>query len=128
MSKSSPRGCLFVNDSPAAISEKIKRATTDSENSIGYAPEKRPGISNLITIYAELVEALPNEVVKKYKGKGYADFKTALAKLVAEKLSMFREKRVNAARAGKIFASGTTKARRIAEKTLKETKQKVGLL
>lgn len=128
MSKSSPKGCLFLTDSPATITAKIKRATTDSESTIGYDTKNRPGISNLVTIFAELVEAPPTEIVKKYRGKGYADFKTDLAKLITEKLSRFREKQISKAAAEKIFTSGTTKARKIAEITLKEVKQKVGLL
>lgn len=128
MSKSSPKGCLFLIDSPEAIREKIARAVTDSEKTIAYAPETRPGISNLIQIFSELVEEKPQEIVKKYNGKGYADFKADLAKLIAEKLSLFREKRVSRAQAEKIFASGTAKARKIAQKTLNEVKQKTGLL
>ncbi|MDP2704659.1 MAG: tryptophan--tRNA ligase [bacterium] len=136
MSKSSPKGCLFLTDSPEAIREKIARAVTDSETTIAYAPETRPGVSNLVTIFSEFAcpepgrraETTPNDIVKKYKGKGYADFKTALAKLTAEKLSMFREKRVSKVQAEKIFISGTMKARKIAEVTLKEAKQKIGLL
>lgn len=127
MSKSSPKGCLFLTDSPEAIKEKIARAVTDSEKTIAYAPETRPGVSNLITIYAEFAKTTPAEIMSKYKNKGYADFKADLAKLIAEKLSSFREKRVSRAQAEKIFTSGTIKARKIAEKTLEEAKQKVGL-
>lgn len=128
MSKSSPKGCLFLTDSPEVMKEKIARAVTDSEKTIAYAPETRPGVSNLITIYAEFAKTTPAEIVSKYNSKGYADFKADLAKLIAEKLSRFREKRVGGAQAEKIFSSGTAKAQKIAQKTLEEVKQKVGLM
>ena len=128
MSKSSPAGCLFLTDSPATITAKIKSAVTDSETTIGYDPKKRPGISNLVQIFAELTETTPEAIVKKFKGKGYADFKTGLTKVIAEKLSIFRKKNVSRAQAEKTFASGNAKAQKIAKTTLKEVKQKVGLL
>ncbi|MDP3725537.1 MAG: tryptophan--tRNA ligase, partial [Nanoarchaeota archaeon] len=81
MSKSSPKGCLFLNDSPETIREKIQRATTDSHVSVEYYENdtQRIGMSNLVKIFAEFIEASPEKIVKKYQGKGYAEFKRDLA-------------------------------------------------
>src|SRR3989344_3961980 len=78
MSKSIPRGCLFLTDSAKAIKEKVMAAQTDSYKEIGYDPERRPGISNLVLIYAELTNASTTQVVKKFKNIGYREFKTEL--------------------------------------------------
>ncbi|MAF80044.1 tryptophan--tRNA ligase [bacterium] len=128
MSKSSPNGCLFLTDSPTTITEKIKSAVTDSEATINYDPQKRPGISNLVQIFAELDETTPETIVKKYKNKGYADFKADLTKLTVEKLSSFRKKQASKTQIVKIFTSGNKKVQKIAKETTEEAKQKVGLL
>ena len=131
MSKSVPGGCLFLNDAPAVIQKKIARAVTDSETAIAYDPDSRPGISNLILIYAEIVETPPAKIVKKYEGKGYAEFKKDLAKLLIKKLEPFRVERSDLLRRSDldaVFARGSIRASKIAEKTLAEVKQKLGLL
>ena len=132
MSKSSPAGCLFLTDTPDIIRKKISRAVTDSETTIAYAPDSRPGISNLITIYAEFIEATPNDVVKKYQNKGYAEFKKDLAELIIKKLEPFQKnmKKLSPERSRRvteIFKKGSVIANKIAEKTLAEVKQKIGL-
>ena len=123
MSKSAPKGCLFLADSPKEIKTKISRAITDSENTIEFDPKNRPGVSNLVLIYAEFAGASPTAIVKKYKGKGYADFKRDLADLLIKKLEPFRAKAKTPS-----FAKGNKKAAKLAEAALQEAKQKTGLL
>src|SRR3989344_5840762 len=121
MSKSVPGGCLFLNDAPAVIQKKIARAVTDSETAIAYDPDSRPGISNLILIYAEIVETPPAKIVKKYEGKGYAEFKKDLAKLLIKKLEPFRVGRSDLPGRSDleaVFARGRIRASKIAEKNL----------
>lgn len=93
MSKSLPNGCLYLSDTPEAIMEKCKRAVTDSERTIGYDPENRPGISNLLLLYSEFSGRTMEDIVTEYKDAGYATFKQALADLLIEKLEPFRKKR-----------------------------------
>ncbi|KKU15703.1 MAG: Tryptophan-tRNA ligase [Candidatus Jorgensenbacteria bacterium GW2011_GWA2_45_9] len=73
MSKSRAEGCLFLDDSPNEIRNKIKRAVTDSENSVVYAPEKRPAISNLLLIFSALGGVKIKELESRYKNKGSAE-------------------------------------------------------
>jgi tryptophanyl-tRNA synthetase len=65
MSKSQPNGCLFLNDSPKTIQEKLARAVTDSGKEIKYDPKEKPAISNLLMIYS----ALSEEPVKSLEQK-----------------------------------------------------------
>ncbi|MDP3947578.1 MAG: tryptophan--tRNA ligase [bacterium] len=54
MSKSDPTGCLFLDDAPEAIRKKVMGAVTDSGGAVAYDPKQRPGISNLVLIYAAM--------------------------------------------------------------------------
>ncbi|MFH1671632.1 MAG: tryptophan--tRNA ligase, partial [Candidatus Portnoybacteria bacterium] len=91
MSKSVPQGCLSMTDSPAVIKDKIKRAVTDSGKEIEYTP-KKPAIANLMTIYHCFSGLSYSEIEKKYKGKGYADFKKGLADVVIKGLEPIQKK------------------------------------
>ncbi len=132
MSKSLPGGCLYLADSPKVIREKVKRAVTDSYTHIDYDPEKRPAISNLILVYSEFSGLSIKEVVKKFQGKGYSQFKGDLAEVIIRALKPFQEKRAklikNKRLVMKILAEGTKKAKPIAEKTMGEVARKVGLI
>ncbi|MEK7195725.1 MAG: tryptophan--tRNA ligase [Patescibacteria group bacterium] len=132
MSKSIPNGCLYLSDSPATIRDKIKRAVTDSFGTIEFDPEKRPAVSNLILIYSEFSGLSTDDVVKKFKGCGYAEFKNALSDVVIEKLSTFQTKRNKLLKNRKgvmsILAQGAKKAEKIASKTMAEVNKKTGLI
>src|SRR3989344_7463910 len=75
MSKSEPKGCLFLDDSPKEIKEKIAAAVTDSGSEITFDEDKKTAVSNLIRIYGLLAKKTFEEVTAEFRGKGYADFK-----------------------------------------------------
>lgn len=129
MSKSSPAGCLFLDDSPDEMRRKIMRATTDSENSIKLDWEKKPGISNLLTIAAALSEKKVPELEQKFRNSGYGDFKNAVADIVTSSLSGFqaRKKKVSPAAAKKILEKGGQTAAKRASKKLDAVYKKIGL-
>ncbi len=132
MSKSMPAGCLYLSDSPKKIKQKIGAAVTDSQKKIGYDPENRPGISNLINIYAGFSGSAPESVAKQFADASYKDFKTAASDLVAEKLKGIQERREKFGRNKKevirILEEGANAVRPIAQKTLAEVKEKIGLI
>jgi len=129
MSKSVPQGCLFMSDSPANIKDKIKKAVTDSGKEIEYTP-KKPAIANLMTIYHCFSGLSYSEIEKKYKGKGYADFKKGLADVVIKGLEPIQKKmkELDPAQIKKILDQGAKNAGVIAQATLKKVKQKMGLI
>ena len=134
MSKSakSPNNYIGLLDRPEEIRRKIKIAVTDSGKKIKFNPEQKPAISNLLSI-ASLLGNLPiSELEKKYRGKGYGEFKADLAELLVKKLSPLQEKyrafAKNPKTLEKILESGAKKARLTAEKTMKEVRRKIGLL
>lgn len=94
MSKSDPDLTrINIFDEPEIIRKKLMAAVTDTGKSIKYDLKKKPGISNLLTIYSIFSETSIKNIEKKFKGKGYAVFKKQLAELLIEKFEPFRRKR-----------------------------------
>ncbi len=131
MSKSQPEGCLFLDDSPEAIAEKIARAVTDSGSEIVYDPKKKPGLSNLIEIYAALTYMEPQTVAKEFAGENYAALKMRLAEVIVGHFAEFREKKkqllAKPKALAKILRKGSGRAEKIAGKKIVEVKEKIGL-
>jgi tryptophanyl-tRNA synthetase len=132
MSKSLPLGCLYLFDEPQEIKNKIMAAVTDLGREIKFDPERKPGISNLLQIYALFSEKPVKQVEKKFKGAGYAKFKMALADLLVSKLEPFRKKRqellAREVYVREILKQGAKKAESIAQATMEEVRQKTGLV
>jgi tryptophanyl-tRNA synthetase len=125
------KGCIGLFDEPKEIKEKIMAATTDSEKEVKYDINKKKGISNLLTIYSLFSGKEIKEIEKEFKGKGYGDFKKALAELLIEKLEPIREKRKELQKkpeyVSKVLENGGNKAREIAEKKMAEVRKRMGL-
>ena len=132
MSKSQPGGCLFLFDEPEAIKKKVMIAVTDTGKTIKYDPAKKPGISNLLTIYSLFADEPIKELEKKLKGKGYANFKKQLAELLIEKLEPFRRKKRELMQREvyikEILEQGRKRAETLAQSTMQNVRQKIGLL
>ena len=127
-----PRGCLGLFDEPEEIQKKIMSAVTDTGKVIKYDQEKKPGISNLLTIYSLFSEKSIKEIEKKFKGKGYAEFKKSLAELLINSLEPFRRKRkeliLREVYVREILEQGRKRAQIIAQSTLQEVRKKMGLI
>ena len=131
MSKSDPKGDIFLKDEPSVIRKKIMSAVTDSGCEIKYDVENKPGISNLLTIYSALKDISIEEAEKRFEGSRYGDFKKAVADAVLEELEPFqaRYKEILANKSyEKVLQDGAEKARVVANKTLKRVQKAVGLL
>ena len=134
MSKSapSPNNYIELLDQEAEIRRKIQIAVTDSGNEIKFNIEEKSAISNLLTIFSLMSGKEIKILEKEYKGKSYAEFKKDLADLLVEKLLPIQiaykkiigdEKKLM-----KILSDGAKQARAVAQETMKEVKQKIGLL
>jgi tryptophanyl-tRNA synthetase len=131
MSKSQPEGCLFLDDSPEEIKPKIARATTDSGAEISYDPKLKPGISNLLEIYAALTHMEPKTIAKEFSGQQYSALKKKLAEIVTDYFADFRTKKKELLAKPKVLTStlisGSKKAAGVAEKKMEDVKEKIGL-
>lgn len=131
-SASTPKGIINLLDEPKVSAKKIKSAVTDTETEVRFDEEKKPGISNLLTIYSTLTGTSIADLERKYEGKGYGAFKTELAEVLVEWVTPFRESTqeylADPATLDGILAKGAEKARAVAGETLARTYDKVGFL
>jgi tryptophanyl-tRNA synthetase len=131
MSKSQPEGCLFLDDTPKDIASKIARAVTDSDNNIVYDREKKPGLSNLLEIYAALTHMDPKLVAEEFRGQNYSALKAKLAEVVTVSFAEFRERKADLISSPKkliaTLNAGSKKAAKVAEKKMKEVREKIGI-
>lgn len=131
MSKSDPKGDIFLKDDLAVIRKKIMSAVTDSGSEVKYDVENKPGISNLLTIYASLKDISIEEAEKEFVGYRYGDFKKAVADVVVNELEAFQKKYreiLESKAYEKVLIEGAKKANEVANKTLNRVKKAVGLL
>ncbi len=132
MAKSDQIGSyISLFDDPEEIKQKIMKAVTDTDKTIKYDPKNKPGISNLLTIFSLFSEKTIKELERKFKGKGYADFKKQLAELLILKLEPFRQKRKELlsqkAYVKEILDQGAKQAQIIASSNIADIKKKMGL-
>ena len=136
MSKSDEigNGRICLMDAPEDIMRKFKRAVTDSdtERCVRYDPENKPGVANLMSIYAAVSGKSFQEIEAEFDGKGYGAFKPAVGEAVVETLRPIREEAQRIMKdKGYLEAmcrDGAERASYIAEKTLRKVKKKVGLV
>lgn len=136
MSKSDPSDLSRINmtDDDDTIAKKIKKARTDAEP----LPEKleelegRAEAQNLIGIYSALADREQQDVLRDFAGKGFGDFKPALADLAVSKLSPIRDRFETLCRdqtaIDQILIDGSARAREVAQPTVDATYQALGLL
>lgn len=132
MSKSAPSemNYLALLDAPEIIRKKIKKAVTDSGSEIIFAPDKKPAIANLLSVYSLLSGKTVKKLEKKYQGSGYGAFKSDLAETVVDFLRPIQEKYQNLMadrrNLDKILQTGARKAKAIANNTLDKAHKAIG--
>lgn len=132
MSKSSEnqKGVIRLLDDPGIIRKKIMGATTDSEMKICFDVENKPGISNLINIYASLTGKTIKEVEEIFKDKKYGELKSSVADVVIQELSVIQKRYyeiINSGELNKILDDGINFTRNISKNKFELMKNKMGL-
>lgn len=133
MSKSdeNPKSCIFILDTPAQITKKIKSATTDSIGIINYDPTNQPGVANLLVIYCSCTGKTMDEALHYFKDQQYGFLKTEVAASVVNELKDFQSKYQeifdNQSLIDDILLQGSTHAKSKARKTIKEVNNIIGL-
>lgn len=134
MSKSadSLSGLIEILETPEVNTKKIKSAVTDTGREIKFDEKEKPGISNLLTIYSALSGSKVADIEKEFEGKGYGDFKGAVAEVVTNYLAPIRKQTLelldDRSYLEKILKAGAQKAEVVADKTLADVYNKVGLI
>jgi tryptophanyl-tRNA synthetase len=131
MSKSVPASCLFLDDSPEEVLQKVKRSVTDSGNEVKYEKEHKPAVSNLLTIYSSLSGKAIVQIEKKYNGKGYGQFKTDLAELIINYFEPYRRRKIALLKKTTTLVTtlkkGSVVASKQANKKMADVKKKIGI-
>lgn len=132
MSKSeSDKGDIFLTDDIKVIRKKIMSAVTDSGSEVKVDVENKPGITNLLTIYAALKDISLEEAEKTFEGYRYGDFKKAVADTVISVIEPFQARTraiIESGEVDRVLSEGAEKAAKVANVTLKKVKKAVGLL
>ena len=134
MSKStdSPQGTVLVLDAAEVITKKLRSAVTDSGSEVRYDREEKPGVSNLLDIYAAATGVAPDAAVEHFAGSGYGALKSEVAEAVVEFLRPIRERHNELARdpgeVDRLLAAGADAAEAIATGVLERARNACGLL
>lgn len=133
MSKSSSanHGILDIMDSPEINAKKIKSAMTDTGREVKFDEKEKPGISNLLTIHSALSGTSIPDLENEFAGKGYGDFKGAVADIFVDYFSPIRTRALDLINKEsellEILHDGAVKARAVAVATLESAYTKVGI-
>jgi tryptophanyl-tRNA synthetase len=130
-SDSNANNYIALLDDPDLIRQKMKRAVTDSGSEIRFL-ESKPGVSNLLTLYAALTDTTIPEIEQQYVNCGYGKFKSDLAEVAVEFLKpiqqRYKELREDTARLKDILSRGAEQARSRADEMLNRVSDVIGLI
>lgn len=131
MSKSDEKGDIFLLEDLKSIEKKIMRATTDLGSDIKFDKENKPGISNLLTIYASLKDISIENAEEHFKDcHRYGDFKKEVASVVVETISNIQNRYneiIKSNLVDEVLKEGAKKAKAVASQTLKNVQRTVGI-
>ena len=131
MSKSSDdiNGTIYFNDEKDNILKKFKSSVTDSENIVKYDPKNKPGISNLIEIYAAVNDKEISETEKEFENSQYGEFKIAVAETVIDYLDPIKKNfdDLTSDNLEDIVVSNLKSAKDSAQKTIIEVEEALGI-
>jgi len=136
MSKSDASDMSRINlsDDTDVIAQKIRKARTDAEPLPDNldALDGRAEARNLVNIYAATADIEPQAVLDQYAGKGFGDFKPALAQLMVETIGPIRDEfvrlKADSAAIDAVLEKGGARARELAAPTLNAAYSALGLL
>jgi tryptophanyl-tRNA synthetase len=130
-SASSMAGVIELLDSPEVTLKKFKSSVTDDGKEVKFDEKAKPGISNLLTIHSALSGKSVSELENEFSGKGYGDFKTAVAEVVIAKLEPIgkrtKELMDDPEELSRVLRNGAQKANEVASATLKAAYSAIGL-
>ena len=131
MSKSSDdiNGTIYFNDEKDDILKKFKSSVTDSENIVRYDPKNKPGISNLIEIYAAVNDKEISDTEKEFENSQYGEFKIAVAETVIDYLDPIKKNfdDLTGDNLEDIVVSNLKSAKDSAQKTIIEVEEALGI-
>jgi tryptophanyl-tRNA synthetase len=130
--RGAPQGVVRIVDEPDVVRKKFKTAVTDSGNDVRFAPEEKPGISNLLEIMSVATGEPVGEIEARYDGSGYGQFKEDVAEAVVSLLGpiqeRYRELRADEGELRSMLSRGAEKAREASAPTLEQMYERMGFV
>ena len=122
---------IDLTDSPELVQKKIMKSVTDSTSTLTYDPENRPGVANLINIHSSLADISTNQIVEDIANLNKVQYKQFVAEVINTEIQPI-SKEITRLLGDKdylqsVLRNDAEKATEIAEKTMTEVKQKVGI-
>lgn len=131
-SASTPAGIIDVLEDPGPMRKKIMRAVTDTGSEVRYDEAGKPGVTNLLRIYAALDGAAVEDLERRYEGQGYGQFKKDLAQLVLDTFTPIRERTeqllADEKQLDDVLAQGAARAGAVAARTMEVVRDRVGFV
>ncbi len=131
-SSSSPQGIVDVLEEPGSIRRKIARAVTDAGTEVRADEAAKPGVTNLLRIYAALSGESVASLEQRYRGTGYGTFKKDLAEVVVGAFAPIRERTqailADETELDRMLAQGAARARKVASQTMDAVRDRIGFL
>jgi tryptophanyl-tRNA synthetase len=119
-------------DDPAVTAKKVMRAVTDADGEIRFDRKEKPGVANLLTIFSVLSGKSVDTLVEEYSGGGYGALKKDLAEQVTASFTPIRERTAellsDPAELDRLLSKGADRASEVADATLKQVYDAIGLL
>jgi tryptophanyl-tRNA synthetase len=131
-SAGNPQGVVRIVDPPDIVRRKFKTAVTDSGKDVRHDPEQKPGVSNLIEIFAVATGSSIPEIESRYDGAGYGQFKEDVAEAVVELFAPIQQRyealRADEGELRRMLAVGAEKARETSAPTLADMYERMGFV
>ncbi len=131
-SASAPQGIIDILEDPAAVRRKIMRAMTDADGEVRADEDAKPGVTNLLRIFAALSGLSVPDLEQRYAGAGYGTFKKDLAEVVVDTVAPIRERTekllASETELDAMLARGAARARDLARVTMDTVRDRVGFL
>ena len=124
------KGVIILLEDPNIARKKIMSAVTDSDMKVCYDVENKPGISNLLTIYASLKDISIKDAESEFKNSNYGEFKKQVADTVVDFLTDLQDKYrkiISDGSIDKLLDDSNEKVRNIAKEKVKDIFNKVGV-
>lgn len=132
MSKSVPGGVVDLLEDPKRSAKKVRSAVTDNEREIRYAPDEKPGVSNLLVIHSSLSGRSLAELESAYAGSGYGDLKKDIGQLLVDFVTPFQQDvhsyLDDPAELDRVLRRGAERAREVAGETVAVAYERMGFL
>eukprot|EP00045_Choanoeca_perplexa_P014690 m.174931 g.174931 ORF g.174931 m.174931 type:complete len:378 (-) comp16760_c0_seq9:920-2053(-) len=122
---------IGLQDDPDTIASKIRRAVTDSTPGITFEPETRPGVANLLTIYATISQTTPEQAADEFAAQSMGQLKDAVTTAILDELRPIQARmatyQTERGYIANVLKEGQATASAVAETTIDRVKRVVGV-